>query len=402
VERYVYDPFGQATVLDANWNVLAASAFAWGYLHQGGRFDTTSGLYHFRFRDYSPTLGRWTSLDPLRFDAGDVNLYRFIFNVPTVYTDPSGLILPFVIGGALLAGAAIGGLHYGASRYDYAEKHYLSRPIHQWTPEVEAEYRAYVRTTDWIASVSEVAAVTGISMVATPYIAYGSGYLWSAGGTGGRILVGTAGADGLGLSGYQGYTIYRDWGRMEWPERFRRTGKLAGPTLVGLGVGPRYFQQGLIAGRPTYNLGGIGEVPNAINVQPPRAPLPPEPYVITPSNQLPFPPGSGNVIVNNSPISPQAGGLTGPYGPLGPPYMPGQIASIASGGGRITITQAVETQGTLTSGQQSVIAAVPQGSKISIVYSSDATTVTITTPLSYPAWVASYGPAAWGGYYGTL
>jgi hypothetical protein len=135
-------------------------------------------------------------------------------------------------------------LHYGASRYDYAEKHYLSRPIHQWTPEVEAEYRAYVRTTDWIASVSEVAAVTGISMVATPYIAYGSGYLWSAGGTGGRILVGTAGADGLGLSGYQGYTIYRDWGRMEWPERFRRTGKLAGPTLVGFGFGPRYFSLG--------------------------------------------------------------------------------------------------------------------------------------------------------------
>jgi hypothetical protein len=41
VERYIYDPFGQATVLDANWNVLAASAFAWVYLHQGGRFGST-------------------------------------------------------------------------------------------------------------------------------------------------------------------------------------------------------------------------------------------------------------------------------------------------------------------------------------------------------------------------
>jgi len=91
VERYVYDPFGQATVLDASWNVLAASAFAWHYLHQGGRFDATSGLYHFRNRDYSPTLGRWTSLDPLRYAAGDVNLYRVVFNAPTVYTDPSGL-----------------------------------------------------------------------------------------------------------------------------------------------------------------------------------------------------------------------------------------------------------------------------------------------------------------------
>ena len=82
VERYIYDPFGQATILDASWNVLAASAFAWVYLHQGGRFEATTGLYHFRYRDYSPSLGRWTSLDPLRYDAGDVNLYRTVFNAP--------------------------------------------------------------------------------------------------------------------------------------------------------------------------------------------------------------------------------------------------------------------------------------------------------------------------------
>ncbi|MFQ3649983.1 MAG: RHS repeat-associated core domain-containing protein [Gemmataceae bacterium] len=91
VERYVYDPFGQATVLDANWTILAASAFVWVYLHQGGRFDATSGLYHFRFRDYSPTLGRWTSLDPLGYDAGDVNLYRYVGNTPTGRIDPMGL-----------------------------------------------------------------------------------------------------------------------------------------------------------------------------------------------------------------------------------------------------------------------------------------------------------------------
>ncbi|MCS7045188.1 MAG: RHS repeat-associated core domain-containing protein [Gemmataceae bacterium] len=91
VERYVYDPFGSVTVLDAGWNVLAASAFAWLYLHQGGRFDATSGLYHFRHRDYSPTLGRWTSLDPIRYSAGDVNLYRALANSPTNAVDPNGL-----------------------------------------------------------------------------------------------------------------------------------------------------------------------------------------------------------------------------------------------------------------------------------------------------------------------
>jgi len=111
VERYVYDPFGQAIVLDANWiERSVGSQYAWHYLHQGGRFDTTSGLYHFRYRDYSPTLGRWTRLVPLRYEAGDVNLYRTVFNAPTVYTDPSGqaIFIPvLVIGGLLVAGAAL-------------------------------------------------------------------------------------------------------------------------------------------------------------------------------------------------------------------------------------------------------------------------------------------------------
>jgi RHS repeat-associated protein len=91
VERYVYDPFGQVTILDAGWNTLSTSAFAWNYLHQGGRFDSVSGLYHFRHRDYSPTLGRWTSLDPIRYAAGDVNLYRALDNCLLNNTDPFGL-----------------------------------------------------------------------------------------------------------------------------------------------------------------------------------------------------------------------------------------------------------------------------------------------------------------------
>jgi RHS repeat-associated protein len=79
LERYVYDPFGQVTTLDANWTERSGgSQYTWLYLHQGGRFDATSGLYHFRHRDYSPTLGRWTSLDPIRYEAGGVNLYRTV------------------------------------------------------------------------------------------------------------------------------------------------------------------------------------------------------------------------------------------------------------------------------------------------------------------------------------
>lgn len=40
---------------------------------------------------YNPSIGRWLTPDPIGFDGGDVNLYGFVGNSPTNYTDPSGL-----------------------------------------------------------------------------------------------------------------------------------------------------------------------------------------------------------------------------------------------------------------------------------------------------------------------
>jgi RHS repeat-associated protein len=92
VERYAYDPYGAVTVLDANWNVrTGGSAYAWRYLFQGGRYDTATGYYNFRARDYSPTLGTWLRNDPLGFGGGDTNLYRFVTNNPLNEADPTGL-----------------------------------------------------------------------------------------------------------------------------------------------------------------------------------------------------------------------------------------------------------------------------------------------------------------------
>jgi RHS repeat-associated protein len=74
--------------------MLTSSAYAWNYLHQGGRFDSATGLYNFRERDYSPTLGRWLQNDPLGFGGGDSNTYRYLGNDPANGTDPAGLFDP--------------------------------------------------------------------------------------------------------------------------------------------------------------------------------------------------------------------------------------------------------------------------------------------------------------------
>src|SRR5262249_37911476 len=91
VERYVYDPYGAVTVLAPDWAARAASAYGWVYLHQGGRYDTTSGLYDFRNRDYSATLGRWLQQDPIGYAGGSPNLYRYERNDPVGVLDPNGL-----------------------------------------------------------------------------------------------------------------------------------------------------------------------------------------------------------------------------------------------------------------------------------------------------------------------
>lgn len=42
---------------------------------------------------FSPNLGRWLEEDPIGFEGGDSNLYRYVANTPTNATDPSGLQL---------------------------------------------------------------------------------------------------------------------------------------------------------------------------------------------------------------------------------------------------------------------------------------------------------------------
>jgi RHS repeat-associated protein len=98
VERFAYDAFGVFFVLTPSWASRSSSNYAWIYLHQGGRWDADGGVYRHWLRDYTPTLGRWLQQDPMRFAAGDVNLYRGLANRPTMFTDPTGLAVTIPVG----------------------------------------------------------------------------------------------------------------------------------------------------------------------------------------------------------------------------------------------------------------------------------------------------------------
>jgi RHS repeat-associated protein len=94
VERYMYDPYGKATVCEEDWTPREgnASAVANDVLYCGYRFDAETGLYNVRYRYYHPTLGRWNSRDPGGYGDG-MGLYQYARSSPLVATDPTGLRL---------------------------------------------------------------------------------------------------------------------------------------------------------------------------------------------------------------------------------------------------------------------------------------------------------------------
>ena len=118
IERYKYDVFGQPTFLAPDGvTVRAESSYGNKFLFTGREWLPLSGGYHlvinygssspptwqplpggnqvglydYRNRAYTALLGRFMQTDPIRFDAGDANLYRYVGNRATGARDPMGL-----------------------------------------------------------------------------------------------------------------------------------------------------------------------------------------------------------------------------------------------------------------------------------------------------------------------
>jgi len=91
LQRFVYTPYGIMTVIGSTsaWSTVTDSC-SWVYTFQGGRNDSSTGMIHFGFRDYSPTLARWVQQDPAGYING-MNLYQFLGSAPANHLDPSGL-----------------------------------------------------------------------------------------------------------------------------------------------------------------------------------------------------------------------------------------------------------------------------------------------------------------------
>ncbi len=80
-ERYVYDAFGNVNGLASDWNRTFT----------GQVLDAETGLMLYRNRFYSTELGRFLQRDPIGYDAGDMNLVRYVGNGVVDMVDSIGL-----------------------------------------------------------------------------------------------------------------------------------------------------------------------------------------------------------------------------------------------------------------------------------------------------------------------
>ena len=103
VGHYRYDAFGNT--LEASGARAAENPYRFST-----KEITSSGLYDYGYRFYSPSTGTWINRDPIKEDGG-INVYGFVGNDPLNYLDEDGLS-PLSIGGHIVGhivtGAVLG------------------------------------------------------------------------------------------------------------------------------------------------------------------------------------------------------------------------------------------------------------------------------------------------------
>jgi RHS repeat-associated protein len=163
IERYLYDPFGLPDIRDANGNARTATAIGNLWLFTGQEWRRDIQLANYKARWYQPTLGRFLQNDPVRFDAGDLNLYRYCFNNPINHTDPSGKV-PLLIPIAIFAGKMIAG--YAADKaLDHAQEKYVPAEHQETVGNIRTGIDAARAITGDVQAIAKLSAKSGPKVV---------------------------------------------------------------------------------------------------------------------------------------------------------------------------------------------------------------------------------------------
>jgi RHS repeat-associated protein len=91
IERYLYDVFGKATVIDKSGAWKSGGSTGNRMMFTGREWIAEAGLYDYRNRYYQPQISKWISADPIG-ENGGINLYTYVGNSPINWIDSDGLV----------------------------------------------------------------------------------------------------------------------------------------------------------------------------------------------------------------------------------------------------------------------------------------------------------------------
>ena len=97
LELYAYSPYGKQVIMNGSGSVISASDYNKSYGFTGRRLDAETGLWYFRARYFSESLGRFIGRDPMGYVDG-MSLYNGYF-AENFQLDPTGWEEEYVTGG---------------------------------------------------------------------------------------------------------------------------------------------------------------------------------------------------------------------------------------------------------------------------------------------------------------
>jgi RHS repeat-associated protein len=70
--------------------VKTETEFDWNRTFTGQVWDSETGLMLYRNRYYNIILGRFINRDPIEYEGKDINLFRYVYNIPVIAVDTTG------------------------------------------------------------------------------------------------------------------------------------------------------------------------------------------------------------------------------------------------------------------------------------------------------------------------